>query len=120
MRNLLLNKKGQGLAEYGLIVMGVAIVSLGALSVFGHNVGDLFATAAAIIPGSEPIYDQPVYVGELIELSVPDPIDGTGINLNIGAISTAINDATPTYRLDVNITNNEWTVAWEALVFENF
>lgn len=117
LRRLLKSKKGQALAEYAVILVAVMVVSLAAITVLGHNVGDLLATTAAILPGSEPDYDAPVYVGEFIELTVPGAGAGP-ITLNITEIATAINDATPTYRLDVNITDNQHTTAWLDLVEE--
>ena len=118
LRRLLKDKKGQGLAEYAVILMAVLVVSLGAISVLGHNVGDLLATVAAILPGSEPDYDQPVFVGEFIELNVP-PVAGSasGIQLDIAEIADNINGTEP-WRLDDNITDDFWTTAWSDLVFE--
>ena len=118
LRRLLKEKKGQGLAEYAVILMAVLVVSLGAITVLGHNVGDLLATVAAILPGSEPDYDQPVFVGEFIELNVP-PVAGAaaGIQLDIAEIADNINGTEP-WRLDDNITDDFWTTAWSDLVFE--
>jgi len=118
LRRLLKDKKGQGLAEYAVILMAVLVVSLGAISVLGHNVGDLLATVAAILPGSEPDYDQPVFVGEFIELNVP-PVSGqaAGIQIDIAEIADNINGTDP-WRLDDNITDDFWTTAWSDLVFE--
>jgi len=45
-------KRGAALVEYGLIVAGVALVSLVAVSVFGGKTSKLFGVAAAAIPGA--------------------------------------------------------------------
>lgn len=40
----LMHMKGQGLVEYALIVVLVAIVIIGGLSVFGESIGDTFSS----------------------------------------------------------------------------
>lgn len=45
-------KRGAALVEYGLIVAGVALVSLVAVSVFGGKTSKLFGVSAAAIPGA--------------------------------------------------------------------
>ncbi len=45
-------KRGAALVEYGLIVAGVALVSLVAVSVFGGKTSKLFGVAASAIPGA--------------------------------------------------------------------
>jgi len=109
--------RGQALIEYIVILMCVTVVSLGAVSLLGHNIGDLYATAAAILPGSEPSYDQPAYVGEFMELHVA-PVMGKapGIELDMAEIVDDINSGA--WRLDDNLTNDMWTGAWSGLVFE--
>lgn len=117
MRRLLRDRKGQGLAEYAVILVGVTVVSLGALTTLGHNIGDLLASTAAILPGSEPEWDQQVYVGELIELNVPGAFPNTvGINLAVDEIEANISAGTN--RMAENITNAQFAPNWENLVFE--
>jgi len=43
------DERGQGLAEYGLIIVLVAIVAVSAVSLFGGTVSDLFARLAATV-----------------------------------------------------------------------
>lgn len=116
MKNALRNKKGQGLAEYAVILVGVTVVSLGALSTLGHNVGDLLASTAAILPGSQPEWDQQVYVGELIELDVPGLPNTNGINLAVDDIDANITNGTN--RMAENVTNGQFAANWQNLVFE--
>jgi len=52
IRQLLRNKKGQGLAEYGLIVAGVITLSLAAVSLYGHKTSDMWAVGTALLPGA--------------------------------------------------------------------
>ena len=44
MRNLIRNRKGQGLVEYALIIAGVALIGIVGITMFGHKVGDLIGT----------------------------------------------------------------------------
>lgn len=73
MRNLLRNKKGQGLVEYGLIIAGVALVSAAAVSIFGHKTSDLISAVATVLPGAHDDDNAPIVSGALIE---------TGANAN--------------------------------------
>lgn len=105
-------KRGQALAEYALIVSGVTLVGFVAVVAFGHNVADLIATTAAILPGSEPQYDKPAYVGEFIELDVT----ADRLTLDVSAIADNINREA--WRLDDNVSGSFYTNAWSDLVFE--
>ncbi|CAN5150734.1 hypothetical protein BH23CHL1_BH23CHL1_16460 [soil metagenome] len=44
------NIDGQGLVEYGLVIMLVALVVLGSLTAFGLFTDGLFQTAVEVIP----------------------------------------------------------------------
>jgi len=46
---LTVDERGQGLAEYGLIIVLVAIVAVSAVSMFGGTVSNLFTRLAATI-----------------------------------------------------------------------
>ena len=41
MKGLLLEEEGQGMAEYGLILAGVAIVALVAFTLLGNKIGNM-------------------------------------------------------------------------------
>lgn len=43
---------GQGLVEYALIILFVAIALVGALTILGGTLADFYQTAAAAFPGS--------------------------------------------------------------------
>ena len=116
LRKILKSKKGQGLAEYAVILVAVTVVCLTAISVLGHNIGDLLGVTAAILPGSEVGYDQPVYVGELIELAGTD-IGAAEIVMNVQEIADRITGDIE--RLDANISNNRFPGAYADLVAEN-
>ena len=67
IRRFLRNKKGAAMVEYALLVTGIAVVAVAAVSVLGHKTSDLIGTAAAVIPGVNVDDNQPMASGELIE-----------------------------------------------------
>ena len=69
---------GAALAEYGLIVAGVTMVSLVAVSVFGSKVGGLIGTSATLLPGAYTDQNAPVLVGEMMETRTEDT-NGDGV-----------------------------------------
>lgn len=42
MRNLLAEEKGQGLAEYGLILALISLVAIVAMGLLGNQIGNIF------------------------------------------------------------------------------
>ncbi|MFG0265641.1 MAG: Flp family type IVb pilin [Rhodopirellula sp. JB055] len=66
MRKLFKNKKGQGLVEYGILVGGIALVSLAAVAILGHKTNDLIATVAASLPGAHGDDEGPIVSGKLV------------------------------------------------------
>jgi Flp pilus assembly pilin Flp len=95
MRRLLRNRKGAALVEYALIVAGVALIGAVAVSLFGHKVSDMLATAAAVLPGAHADDNAPIISGKTIETSpnAQGLDDGgnsqTGIGLDVNAITQA-------------------------------
>ena len=92
VRRLLGNKKGAALVEYALIVAGVALIGAAAVSVFGHKVTDMLATAAAVLPGAHTDDNAPIVSGKTIETSPNAPgfdqgNSQTGIGLDVNAIT---------------------------------
>lgn len=59
------SKRGAALVEYGLIVAGVALVTVAAVSIFGTKIGGMFGTAAAVLPGAHAADNGPIGVGKL-------------------------------------------------------
>lgn len=57
------NRRGQGLVEYIIIVAAVAMISLVAVSVFGHKVADQYAIGAGMLPGAHAEDNDPVATG---------------------------------------------------------
>jgi len=56
-------RRGQGLVEYIIIVASVALISLVALSVFGHKVADQYAIGAGMLPGAHTEDNQAIVTG---------------------------------------------------------
>lgn len=94
-RRLRKNKKGAALVEYALIVAGVALIGAVAVSLFGHKVSDMLATAAAVLPGAHADDNAPIVSGKTIETSpnAQGTDQGgnaqTGIGLDVNAITQA-------------------------------
>ena len=101
LRNLLRNKKGQGLAEYGLLVAAIIVMSLAAVSIYGHKTSDMWAVGAALLPGAHADDLGAIRSGKLIattgdgttgdpiELDTGDIVLGTGNDIGVGLFGTA-------------------------------
>lgn len=94
VKRLLSEKTGAALVEYALIVAGVALIGAAAVSVFGHKVTDMMATAAAVMPGAHADDNAPIVSGKTIETSTNSPgfdsgNSATGIGLDVNAITQA-------------------------------
>lgn len=84
-KRLLKNRKGAALVEYGLLVGGIALISAGAVSLFGHKTSDMIGTVAAIVPGAHGDDNGPIVSGKLIETTAA----GTEpIGVDFGTIAT--------------------------------
>ncbi|MEO1530056.1 MAG: hypothetical protein AAFX06_31975 [Planctomycetota bacterium] len=84
MRKFFTNKKGQGLLEYALILAGVSLICLVAITMVGHKTNDLLAATATILPGAHEDGNSSLFSGRLIETT------GGGVNdttLDLTAIS---------------------------------
>ena len=92
LKRLFKNKKGAALIEYGLLIAGVALISAGAVSLFGHKTNDMLATATAVLPGAHVEDNAPIVSGKVIETSPNAPgLDqgnsANGIGLDVNAIT---------------------------------
>ncbi|QDU04430.1 hypothetical protein V6x_41580 [Gimesia chilikensis] len=66
LRRVLKSKKGQGLVEYGILVGGVALVTLAAVAILGHKTNDLVATVAGALPGAHADDNAPIVSGKIV------------------------------------------------------
>jgi len=82
-------RRGAALVEYALLIAGVALIAVAAISVFGHKTSDLVAAVAAVLPGAHAEDNAAIQSGSLIETTagaVGDPIavDTVAILANTG------------------------------------
>ncbi len=71
-------QRGAALAEYGLLLAGLALSSMVAVSVLGGKVGGMIASVATLLPGASAEENGPVQVGKLIETRTTDS-NGDGV-----------------------------------------
>jgi pilus assembly protein Flp/PilA len=69
LKKLFKNRRGAALVEYALLLGGVALISAGAVSLFGHKTSDIVGMMAAILPGAHVNDNGPIQSGHLIETS---------------------------------------------------
>lgn len=69
IRHLRRSERGAALVEYALIIAGVALIGAAAMSLFGHKIGDMIATVAAVLPGAHADDNAPIVSGKTIETS---------------------------------------------------
>jgi pilus assembly protein Flp/PilA len=94
LRRVLGEQAGAAMAEYALIIAGVALIGAAAVAVFGHKVTDMLATSAAVMPGAHADDNAPIVSGKTIETSTNTPgfdsgNSSTGIGLDVNAITQA-------------------------------
>ncbi len=92
LRRVLGQQVGAAMAEYALIIAGVALIGAAAVAVFGHKVTDMLGTAAAVMPGAHADDNAPIVSGKTIETSTNTPgfdsgNSATGIGLDVNAIT---------------------------------
>ncbi len=83
LKNFMRSRKGAVMVEYALLVAGIAIVAVVAVSVLGHKTADLLGTAAAVIPGVNTDDNDAIASGQLIETNLNAD---TAITLDINQI----------------------------------
>ena len=52
LKNVLRNKKGQGMVEYSILVGGIALVCLATVALMGHKTNDIISLFTAVLPGA--------------------------------------------------------------------
>jgi pilus assembly protein Flp/PilA len=92
LRRIFGEQAGAAMAEYALIIAGVALIGAAAVAVFGHKVTDMLGTAAAVMPGAHADDNAPIVSGKTIETSTNTPgfdsgNSATGIGLDVNAIT---------------------------------
>ena len=62
-----IDRRGQGLVEYGILVGGVALVCLAAVSLLGHQTNDIVSVVAGVLPGAHADDNAPIVSGKLVK-----------------------------------------------------
>ena len=102
LRRMLRDRRGAALAEYGLLVAGITLVSLVAVSLLGSKVGGLVGSVASMLPGADPSQNAATTVGQLVETETTD-LDGDGM-LEVTLDATGIaHDGQGTSRIGKNL-----------------
>jgi hypothetical protein len=60
-------RRGQALVEYAILLCGIALISLVAVSLIGHKTNDLLGTVAVFLPGAHADDNGPITAGRLVE-----------------------------------------------------
>jgi pilus assembly protein Flp/PilA len=60
-------RKGQALLEYALLIAGVALMGMVAVTMLGHKTTQLIAAVATVIPAAHTEDNAPIFAGQLIE-----------------------------------------------------
>ncbi|MCU0725521.1 MAG: hypothetical protein MUE73_07005 [Planctomycetes bacterium] len=97
---LLRNRRGAALFEYSLLLAGVGLVTIAAVSVFGNKVADMTAAVATVLPGAHEEDNNPIVTGQLIETD--DTVEGLNGTTGIGIDVATIVNRNDTKRLGVN------------------
>jgi pilus assembly protein Flp/PilA len=61
-----IDRRGQGLVEYGILVGGVALVCLAAVSLLGHQTNDIMSVVAGVLPGAHADDNAPIVSGKIV------------------------------------------------------
>ena len=77
------DRRGAALVEYSLLVAGISLISLAAVSILGHKTSDLIGTTAMVIPGAHTDDNNPIQSGHLVETAVGA---GGAISINVQGI----------------------------------
>lgn len=119
LNRLFKNRKGAALIEYGLLIAGIALISAGAVSLFGHKTSDMIATVAAIIPGAHPDDNNAIVSGKLIETTLATGANGGAAASGITLDFTGIQSNAATDRLGQNIGGADGKAALDNIILEN-
>ena len=71
-------ESGAALAEYGMLVAGIVLVCMVAVSVLGTKIGGMIGAVATLLPSAYNDMNAPVQVGQVIETKTIDT-NGDGV-----------------------------------------
>lgn len=86
------SKRGAALVEYALIIGGVTLITVAAVSIFGHKTGSMIGAAGSALPAAQPDDNGPISVGRIADTKkdadgniVLDPLSGNNtLSDNLG------------------------------------
>lgn len=88
---VLRDRRGAALAEYGLLVAGIALVAMAAVSVLGSKVSSMVGVVASALPGANPADNNPIAAGRIVETAVTEDgeiqIDGNANSDQHGGVA---------------------------------
>lgn len=97
-----IDRRGQGLVEYGILVGGVALVCLASVALLGHQANDIVSVVAAVLPCAHEDDNAPIVSGKLVSttqnasgnlvLDVSNPGTMSG-NLGITGVDSLVAEA---------------------------
>ena len=76
-------RRGQALVEYAIVVAGVALVGLAAVTLLGHKTGHMLEVTTVVLPGAHSDDNGPMFAAQLVETT--DSANGA-IGLDVNAI----------------------------------
>ena len=79
-------RRGAVVAEYGVLLGGILLVALAAISMFGHKIGDIWGTVTAIIPGAHTDDNAPLVAPQLVETALTNGVVGIDFNTIAGEV----------------------------------
>jgi len=88
LKNRQQKRKGAALVEYALLIAGVALICVAAVSVFGHKTNDMIAATAGVLPGAHADDNAPINSGYIVETA---PNANGAIAIDVGTIVTNSN-----------------------------
>jgi Flp pilus assembly pilin Flp len=99
-------RKGAALVEYAILVAGIALIALAAVSVLGHKTTDMIAAMASLLPGAHAEDNGPIISAHLVETT-----DGSAGPIGVDAPTIA--GAAGTSRLSTNLGSDITTLVVE-------
>lgn len=95
-------KRGAALVEYGLIIAGVALVAVAAISIFGKKTGGIIGATARVLPGAQAEDNAMISVGQIAATKQ----DANG-NIQVDTSDAALNGQNGTLQDNLGLGTDE-------------
>ena len=96
------NRKGAALVEYAMLVGGIALICIVAVTFIGHKTNDILASVAAILPGAHTDDNGAFVSGQLVETTLDA---NNRVVLDVNGIVAAAGTKRLGNNLGVDLTN---------------